>query len=31
MTAGKSVLKPGLDESLASLDKFMIHRLTQTV
>lgn len=31
MTAGKSLLKPGLDESLESLDEFMVRRLAQTV
>lgn len=31
MTAGKSLLKPSLDQSLALLDEFMVRRLDQTV
>ena len=31
MTAGKSLLGPSLNESLADLDEFMVRRLAQTV
>jgi hypothetical protein len=31
MTAGKSLLDPSLDASLAFLDGFMVRRLAQTV